>query len=99
MNIEFIPPWMKNLDEEDMNFVKKFILASGSLKELAKEYEVTYPTIRLRLDRLIQKVEVGDEGRRDSYIDLIKDLAFSEKIDLQTASLLINQYEKAKEQS
>ncbi|WP_054252483.1 DUF2089 family protein [Neofamilia massiliensis] len=99
MNIEFIPPWMKNLDEEDMNFVKKFILASGSLKELAKEYEVTYPTIRLRLDRLIQKVEVGDEGRRDSYIDLIKDLALSEKIDLQTASLLINQYEKAKEQS
>lgn len=99
MNIEFIPPWMKNLDEEDMNFVKKFILASGSLKELAKEYEVTYPTIRLRLDRLIQKVKVGDEGRRDSYIDLIKDLALSEKIDLQTASLLINQYEKAKEQS
>lgn len=99
MNIEFIPPWMKNLDEEDMNFVKKFILASGSLKELAKEYEVTYPTIRLRLDRLIQKVEVGDEGRRDSYIDLIKDLALSDKIDLQTASLLINQYEKAKEQS
>lgn len=99
MNIEFIPPWMKNLDEEDMNFVKKFILASGSLKELAKEYEVTYPTIRLRLDRLIQKVEVGDEGRRDTYIDLIKDLALSEKIDLQTASLLINQYEKAKEQS
>lgn len=99
MNIEFIPPWMKNLDEEDMNFVKKFILASGSLKELAKEYEVTYPTIRLRLDRLIQKVEVGDKGRRDSYIDLIKDLALSEKIDLQTASLLINQYEKAKEQS
>ena len=99
MNIEFIPPWMKNLDEEDMNFVKKFILASGSLKELAKEYEVTYPTIRLRLDRLIQKVEVGDEGRRDSYVDLIKDLALSEKIDLQTASLLINQYEKAKEQS
>ncbi len=99
MNIEFIPPWMKNLDEEDMNFVKKFILASGSLKELAKEYQVTYPTIRLRLDRLIQKVEVGDEGRRDSYIDLIKDLALSDKIDLQTASLLINQYEKAKEQS
>lgn len=99
MNIEFIPPWMKNLDEEDMNFVKKFILASGSLKELAKEYEVTYPTIRLRLDKLIQKVEVGEEGRRDSYIDLIKDLALSEKIDLQTASLLINQYEKAKEQS
>lgn len=99
MNIEFIPPWMNNLDEEDMNFVKKFILASGSLKELAKEYQVTYPTIRLRLDRLIQKVEVGDEGRRDSYIDLIKDLALSDKIDLQTASLLINQYEKAKEQS
>ncbi|MDO5027953.1 MAG: DUF2089 family protein [Bacillota bacterium] len=98
MNKEFISPWLKNLDQDEMNFIKKFILASGSLKDLAKDYQVSYPTIRLRLDRLIAKVELGDEQTRDSYIDLIKDLALAEKIDLQTASILIDQYEKTKEE-
>ena len=30
-----IPPWMAELEDEDMAFIKKFILASGSLKEVA----------------------------------------------------------------
>ncbi len=55
MSIEIIPEWMENLDDEDISFIKRFILASGSLKEVAKEYNVTYPTVRLRLDKLIQK--------------------------------------------
>lgn len=50
--------WMELLDEEDLAFVRRFIVASGSLKELARVYGVSYPTVRLRLDRLIQKIEV-----------------------------------------
>ena len=30
-----IPPWVAELEDEDLAFVKKFILASGSLKEVA----------------------------------------------------------------
>ena len=41
MAIEVVPEWMINLDEEDISFIKRFILASGSLKEIAKEYGVT----------------------------------------------------------
>ena len=59
MSIETIPAWMKELEEEDLVFIKKFVLASGSLKEVAKQYQVTYPTVRLRLDRLIQKIQMG----------------------------------------
>ena len=55
MALELLPDWMTNLEEEDVAFIKKFILASGSLKEVAGQYGVTYPTVRLRLDRLIQK--------------------------------------------
>jgi len=33
-----MPEWMANLDDEDLTFIKKFILASGSLKEIAKQY-------------------------------------------------------------
>ena len=55
MAIEIVPEWMLNLDDEDVAFMKRFLLASGSLKEIAKQYGVTYPTVRLRLDKLIQK--------------------------------------------
>ena len=55
--------WLSELDTEDINFIKKFILASGSLKEIAKIYAVSYPTVRLRLDRLIQKIQLAG-GKR-----------------------------------
>ena len=54
-----MPEWLASLDEEDVSFIKKFVLASGSLKEVAGIYGVTYPTVRLRLDRLIQKIRLG----------------------------------------
>ena len=56
-----LPPWLRHLEEEDHQFIKRFMLASGSLKELADHYGVSYPTIRLRLDKLIEKVRTFDE--------------------------------------
>ena len=35
--MDTVPMWMKNLDDEDMIFIKRFLLASGSLKEVAKQ--------------------------------------------------------------
>lgn len=97
MPIEFVPEWMLGLDQEDASFIKKFILASGSLKEMAREYEVTYPTVRLRLDKLIQKVEMNDQMSKEPYISLIKRMAMNDKIDLETAKILINEYKRIRE--
>ncbi|MCG9844036.1 DUF2089 domain-containing protein, partial [Staphylococcus argenteus] len=36
------------------------MLSSGSLKQLSEEYRVSYPTIRLRLDRLIEKIKINE---------------------------------------
>src|SRR5438034_8534681 len=52
--------WIEWLEEEDLAFLKRFLLASGSLKELAEAYGISYPTVRLRLDRLIAKVQALD---------------------------------------
>lgn len=95
MTIEIIPEWMVNLDEEDLSFIKKFILASGSLKEIANQYNVTYPTVRLRLDKLIQKIQINDQGVDEPYIALIKRMAVNEKLDFETAKILINEYKKS----
>ena len=61
MAIDVVPQWMTGLEEEDVNFIKRFLLASGSLKAVAAEYGVTYPTVRLRLDRLIQKIQMNED--------------------------------------
>ena len=89
-----IPEWLMALDEEDLKFIKKFILASGSLKEIAASYGVTYPTVRLRLDRLIQKINLSESQEEDPYVMLVKRLAINEKLDYETAKLLITEYRK-----
>jgi len=92
--IEVVPEWMANLDDEDVSFIKNFIMASGSLKEIASQYNVTYPTVRLRLDKLIQKIKISESTANEPYIALIKRLAVNEKIDFETAKILINEYKK-----
>jgi hypothetical protein len=94
MPLEIIPEWMVNLEDEDVIFIKKFLQASGSLKEMARQYGVTYPTVRLRLDKLIQKIQISEDTANEPYIALIKRLAVSEKVDFDTAKILIAAYKK-----
>ena len=91
-----IPEWMANLESEDISFIKKFLLASGSLKEVAKNYHVTYPTLRLRLDRLIEKIKINDQNENEPYIALIKKMALDDKINMETAKVLISEYKRRK---
>lgn len=61
MSAPELPPWLTHLEGEDYQFIKRFLLASGSLKELAASYQVSYPTIRLRLDRLLDRIRSLEE--------------------------------------
>ena len=97
--MENIPIWMADLEAEDLTFIKKFILASGSLKEVASLYGVSYPTVRLRLDRLIQKIQLTETAQEDPYIGLVKRLAVDDKLDFETAKVLITAYRKTKEET
>ena len=96
MALELLPEWMAGLEEEDVAFIKRFILASGSLKEVAGQYGVTYPTVRLRLDRLIQKIKISETAEADPYVSLVKRLAVDDKLDFDTAKILIGEYRKTK---
>lgn len=63
------------LEPEDQEFVLRFVLASGSLKEVAAQYGVSYPTIRARLDRLIERLRSLAAGRpQDPMANLLADL-------------------------
>ena len=37
MAIEIVPEWMADLEPEDVSFIRNFILASGSLKEIENQ--------------------------------------------------------------
>jgi len=94
-----VPPWMADLEEQDLTFIKRFVLASGSLKEAAAQYGVSYPTVRLRLDRLIQKIQLSDKAEADPYVALVKRLAVDDKLDFDTAKVLIDAYREQRKEN
>ena len=96
MELDKIPRWFLELEPEDAAFLKNFALASGSLKEIARQYQVSYPTVRLRLDRLIQKIKLADQEGREPFAAFIKGLAVDSRIDVDTAKLILDKYEKEK---
>ena len=97
MEIDKIPQRILALEQEDATFLKNFVLKSGSLKEIAKIYGVTYPTVRLRLDKLIQKIEVSDQKEEEPFTTFVKGLAVDSRIDLETAKIIIEKYKSEKE--
>lgn len=96
MPIDIIPSWFKNLEDEDIIFIRRFLLASGSLKEVAAQYGVTYPTVRLRLDRLIDKIKSEADDAGDPFIGLINEMTENRKLDSDVCALLVAQYKKTK---
>lgn len=66
-------------------------------KESAKMYGVTYPTVRLRLDKLIQKIEVADQKEEEPFTTFVKGLAVDSRIDLESAKIIIEKYKNEKE--
>lgn len=57
---------LARLTREEQQFVVEFVKASGSLKEIARRYGVSYPTVRNRLNELIAHIErLEGAGERD----------------------------------
>jgi hypothetical protein len=50
-------PLLMRLSPEDQVFILHLVKNSGSLKEMAREYGVSYPTMRNRLDDLIERIK------------------------------------------
>lgn len=97
--MDHLPEWLANLAEEDLAFIKNFVLSSGSLKQMSQLYQVSYPTMRLRLDRLIEKIRLNDNEMEDPFILLVKSLAIDDRYDVDTARILIDEYRKRRDES
>ena len=86
--------WLQYLSDEDTIFIKNFMLSSGSLKEMSKLYRISYPTLRRRLDQLINKIHMYNRAPDDMFVTLIRSLMMDEKINIKTAQTLIKSYQE-----
>lgn len=50
-------PLLARLPEEDQQFILRFVRSSGSLKEMAAQLKLSYPTVRNLLNEIISKLE------------------------------------------
>jgi hypothetical protein len=85
--------WVEGLNDDDRAFLKRFVLASGSLKDTAAIYGISYPTVRLRLDRLIEKIKVWDSQEPMSPFERAVRAEFADgTIDLPTLKRILAAY-------
>src|ERR1700679_1603934 len=89
--------WIDFVEDEDLAFIKRFLLFSGSLKDLADAYSVSYPTLRLRLDRLIEKIKILDSQKIDDDFERQLRACFADgKLDSQIFKKLLVAYQNQK---
>ena len=55
---------LAQLPREDLDLIVELVLKSGSLKDLASSYGVSYPTIRARLDKVIERLAAAVNGQK-----------------------------------
>jgi hypothetical protein len=95
MTEQTIPQWIKGLSDEDWQFIKRLILASGSLKDVANQYGISYPTVRIKLNRLIEKVKILDSKKpKTKFHEQVQILVVDGKLELSTAKTLIKLFEE-----
>jgi hypothetical protein len=72
---EFELPTLAGLRFEDQVFVSEFVRCHGSIKYMEKAFGISYPTVKNRLNRIVQQlhlVEVEQVDERDEIFDLLE---------------------------
>lgn len=78
---EFELPPLARLRYEDQVFVSEFVRSHGSIKDMEKAFGISYPTVKNRLNRIIEQlqlveIEVGTaplpRAMQDDTLDLLE---------------------------
>jgi hypothetical protein len=72
---EFPMSRIASLPVEHQRFIEIFVLSGGNLKEIAEQVGVSYPTIRSRLDKVIEalRAEIAKTQRvRGTLLDAVE---------------------------
>src|SRR5205823_14374793 len=84
----FLMSRLAGLPVEHQRFIEMFVLAGGNLKEIAEQVGVSYPTIRSRLDKVIEALR-GEIGKTRRVHGNVLDAVEPGKTNAETAARLI----------
>lgn len=56
-------PLLASLSVEDQLFIVDFVKVGGSLKEMASNMKLSYPTIRNQLDEIIARIKTAQKSK------------------------------------
>ncbi len=90
VQIEAVFPMQRlaNLPVEHQRFIEMFVLAGGSLKEIAEQTGISYPTVRSRLDKVIEALRT-EIAKTRQVEGTILDAVDSGKMTAEEAARLI----------
>ncbi|MDF7800596.1 DUF2089 family protein [Pontiellaceae bacterium B1224] len=64
-------PRLARLSSSDCQFIELFVLSGGSLKQVGKHMNLSYPTVRNRLDKVIENIQQLDESKKAARAEII----------------------------
>ena len=91
----FAIPKLLQLNDEDIVFILDFVKCSGSLKEMSKMHNVSYPTFRNRLNQIIEKIQQLTDSQPLSN-DKILTMLENREITAVEAALLLKDIKYAR---
>ncbi|MDD3118567.1 MAG: DUF2089 domain-containing protein [Victivallales bacterium] len=81
-------PRLARLSAEDRDFIELFVLSAGSLKEVGRIMQISYPTVRNRLDQIITRLQELDRQHQADRLKIMKRLEQREISVTEAAAML-----------
>lgn len=72
---DFSLPRLARLSPPQQHLAEQLVLAAGNLKQMASSLEVSYPTLRKRLDELVEalaRLRAADDARTAKLLEAVE---------------------------
>jgi hypothetical protein len=89
----FTPGLLGSLTEEQIRFVRVFLASRGNIREMGKELGISYPTVRSRLDEILEALGLASDDEPDDVLEKVR----RGKLPVEEAARIIADWHEEKE--
>ena len=91
----FLENPLTNLTRAEQDFLLEFILCAGNFKALGERVDLSYPTLRARLDKIITRLqEMIANQRPDEVLDAVERGALTPEVAIKQLKGMISKHEE-----
>ena len=66
------------LTSDQQQFIEAFLVARGNIKEVEKELGISYPTVRKKLDEVIDALGYAPQAKRQEQLEILEAIEHGE---------------------